>query len=150
MAFTLTCSAFANGELIPKAYTCEGRNISPELHWSEAPANTQSFALIVDDPDAPGGTFTHWILFDVPADRQRLAEGEAAIGVAGKNDFGKAGYGGPCPPRGHGPHRYYFTLYALDVPALRLKSGAGRREVEKAMHGHILAQTQYLGRYERK
>ena len=150
MTFALTITAFAAGGLIPAKFTCEGANISPELRWSEAPINTKSFALIVDDPDAPVGTFTHWVLFDVPADRASLAEGASAIGVAGKNDFGRAGYGGPCPPRGHGPHRYYFTLYALDIASVKLKAGAGRREIETALRGHILAQAAYLGRYERK
>lgn len=150
MTFTLTISAFANGSIIPAKFTCEGANVSPELRWNDAPAGTRSFALILDDPDAPVGTFTHWLLFDIPADRSNLAEGASAIGVVGKNDFGRAGYGGPCPPHGHGPHRYYLTLYALDIASLKLKSGAGRRDVESALRSHILAQTQYLGRYERK
>jgi Raf kinase inhibitor-like YbhB/YbcL family protein len=150
MTFTLTIAAFAEGGLIPAKFTCEGTNVSPELRWNAAPANTRSYALIVDDPDAPVGTFTHWILFDVPAERSSLAEGARAIGVAGKNDFGRAGYGGPCPPRGHGPHRYYFTLYALDIASLKLKAGAGRRDMEAALRGHILAQATYLGHYERK
>jgi len=150
MTFTLTIAAFADGGLIPAKFTCEGANVSPELSWTDAPANTRSYALIVDDPDAPAGTFTHWVLFDVPAERSGLAEGASAIGLAGKNDFGRAGYGGPCPPRGHGPHRYYFTLYALDIASLKLKAGAGRREMETALRGHILAQAKYLGRYERK
>lgn len=150
MALTLTVPTFAAGDMIPKRYTCEGQNVSPALHWSDTPASARGYALIVDDPDAPGGTFTHWVLFDIPGDQSGLAEGEKAIGVAGKNDFGRPGYGGPCPPRGHGPHRYYFTLYALDVAALKLKAGAARREVEAALRGHILAQTQYMGRYERK
>jgi len=150
MTFTLTIAAFADGGLIPAKFTCEGANVSPELRWNDAPANTRSYALIVDDPDAPAGTFTHWVLFDMPAERSSLAEGAGAIGAAGKNDFGRAGYGGPCPPRGHGPHRYYFTLYALDIASLKLKAGAGRREMETALRGHILAQATYLGRYERK
>ncbi len=150
MALTLTVPTFAAGDMIPKRYTCEGQNVSPALHWSDAPASARGYALIVDDPDAPGGTFTHWVLFDIPGDQSGLAEGEKAIGVAGKNDFGRSGYGGPCPPRGHGPHRYYFTLYALDVAALKLKAGAARREVDAALRGHILAQAQYMGRYERK
>ena len=150
MTFALTISVFTDGGLIPARFTCEGANVSPELRWSDMPASTHSFALIVDDPDAPVGTFTHWVLFDIPADRSNLAEGENKIGVAGKNDFGRAGYGGPCPPRGHGPHRYYFTLYALDIASLKLKAGIGRREVETALRGHVLAQAQYLGRYERK
>ncbi len=150
MTFTLTIAAFADGGLIPAKFTCEGANVSPELRWNDAPANTRSYALIVDDPDAPAGTFTHWVLFDIPAERSSLAEGASAIGVAGKNDFGRAGYGGPCPPRGHGPHRYTFKLYALDIASLKLKAGAGRREMETALRGHILAQATYLGRYERK
>ena len=150
MTFTLTIAAFADGGLIPAKFTCEGANVSPELRWNDAPANTRSYALIVDDPDAPAGTFTHWVLFDVLAERSGLVEGASAIGVAGKNDFGRAGYGGPCPPRGHGPHRYTFTLYALDIASLKLKAGAGRREMETALRGHILAQAAYLGRYERK
>ena len=150
MTFTLTITAFADGGLIPAKFTCEGANVSPELRWNDTPANTRSYALIVDDPDAPAGTFTHWVLFDMPAERSSLAEGAGAIGVAGKNDFGRVGYGGPCPPRGHGPHRYYFTLHALDIASLKLKAGAGRREMETALRGHILAQAAYLGRYERK
>ena len=150
MTFTLTVSAFGNGGMIPAKFTCEGANVSPELHWSDAPATAKSFALIVDDPDAPAGTFTHWVLFDIPAERSSLAEGDHTIGVAGKNDFGRVGYGGPCPPRGHGPHRYFFTLYALDMASLKLKAGADRGYVEAALRGHILAQAQYLGRYERK
>ena len=150
MTFTLTISAFTDGGLIPAKFTCEGGNVSPELSWSDVPANTRSFALIMDDPDAPVGTYTHWILFDIPADRSSIGEGESKIGIAGKNDFGRAGYGGPCPPRGHGPHRYFFTLYALDSTSINLKAGADRRHVETALRGHVVAQTQHMGRYERK
>jgi Raf kinase inhibitor-like YbhB/YbcL family protein len=150
MTFTLTVSAFDTGGLIPAKFTCEGANVSPESRWSDAPAGAKSFALIVDDPDAPVGTFTHWLLFDIPADRTNLAEGEKSIGMAGKNDFGHAGYGGPCPPRGHGPHRYFFTLYALDIASLQLRGGAARRDVEAALRGHVLAEAQSMGRYERK
>jgi Raf kinase inhibitor-like YbhB/YbcL family protein len=150
MTFALSISAFTHGGWIPAKFTCEGVNVSPELRWSDAPAGAKSFALIVDDPDAPVGTFTHWVLFDLPADQASLTEGVHASGVAGKNDFGRAGYGGPCPPRGHGPHRYYFTLYALNIASLKLKTGADRRQVETALRGHTLAQAQYLGRYERK
>jgi Raf kinase inhibitor-like YbhB/YbcL family protein len=120
------------------------------LHWSDAPATAKSFALIMDDPDAPVGTFTHWVLFDIPAERSSLAEGEHMIGLAGKNDFGRVGYGGPCPPRGHGPHRYFFALYALDIASLKSKIGVDRRQAESAMRYHILAQAQVMGRYERK
>ncbi len=150
MTFTLTVSAFADGGLIPARFTCEGADISPELHWSESPAGTRSFALIMDDPDAPVGTFTHWVLFDIPAERSSLGEGESKVGLAGKNDFGRVGYGGPCPPLGHGPHRYFFTLYGLAIASLKLKAGANRRQLEAALRGHILAQAQYMGRYERK
>ena len=150
MTFTLSSRAFAAGDAIPKTFTCEGQNVSPELQWSDAPSNTHGFALIVDDPDAPAGVFTHWVLFDIPADYQELAEGTTSIGVAGKNDFGRSGYAGPCPPRGRGPHRYYLTLYALDVASLKLRAGVTRREVEAALRSHILAQAQYMGRYERK
>lgn len=152
VAFTLESPAFDEGATVPKRYTCEGEDISPALRWRDAPAETRSFVLIVDDPDAPGRTFTHWVLFDIPADRTSLPEGvkPGDVGVAGRNDFGKAGYGGPCPPPGHGPHRYFFTLYALDTEALNLKRGASRAEVEQAMRGHVVGQAQLMGRYERK
>ena len=150
MTFALTIAAFADGGMIPAKFTCEGVNISPELRWSDAPSNARSFALIMDDPDAPVGTFTHWVLFDIPAERSSLAEGEGKIGLAGKNDFGHAGYGGPCPPHGHGPHRYIFTLYALDVASLKLNAGPDRRQVAAALRSHSLAQAKYTGRYERK
>lgn len=152
VAFSLASSAFDDGSGIPTRYTCEGEDISPELRWQDAPANTRSFALIMDDPDAPGGTFTHWALFDIPADRTSLPEGVSPVdvGTAGRNSFGKAGYGGPCPPPGHGPHRYFFTLYALDTDSLNLSGGASRSQVEQALQGHIIGQAQLMGRYERK
>ena len=150
MTFILNSPAFKEGETIPTIHTCEGQDRSPELRWSDAPANARSFVLIVDDPDAPGGTFTHWVLFDIPAATRQLAEAETAIGAAGRGDFGRAGYGGPCPPRGGGSHRYFFKVYALDVASLNLKQGAARRDVETAMKGHILAQAQLMGRYERR
>jgi Raf kinase inhibitor-like YbhB/YbcL family protein len=150
MTFTLTSTAFAEGQTIPARYTCDGADVSPLLRWDGAPA-AQSFALIADDPDAPGGTFTHWVLFDIPAAQRELPEGQAtgALGVAGRNDFGKAGYGGPCPPRG-APHRYIFTLSALDVATLNLPANASRSDVEAAMRGHILGQAQLMGRYGRR
>lgn len=152
MALALTSPAFANGANIPAAYTCEGANHSPALAWSDAPPGTRSFVLIVDDPDAPSGTFTHWVLFDVPASTTLLSESAAAgaAGKQGRNDFGKSGYGGPCPPRGHGAHRYYFRLFATDVPSLSLKDGAARGDVERAMKGHVVGQAEWMGRYERK
>ncbi len=146
--FKLSSPAFQDSDLIPKKFTCQGENISPELDWSEAPANTKSFVLIVDDPDAPGGTFTHWVLFDIPADQKQLAEGAGSIGVSGSNGLSQPGYMGPCPP--NGLHRYYFRLYALDVPSLNLKEGASRSEAEAAMKGHIIGAADTLGRYEQQ
>ena len=152
MSFSLTSSAFAEGANIPARFTCEGQDLSPALAWSGHPEGTRSFALIVDDPDAPVGTFTHWVLFDVPPAVTRLDEGQKAgdTGRSGKNDFGRTGYGGPCPPRGRGPHRYYFTLHALDVAKLGVAANASRQAVEAKMQGHVLATAKLMGRYERK
>jgi Raf kinase inhibitor-like YbhB/YbcL family protein len=152
MPFTLTSPAFADGAEIPRRHTCDGDNRSPRLTWREPPTGTRSFALIVDDPDAPSGTFTHWILFDVPGGTTELPDAAPAgtVGRSGRNDFGKTGYGGPCPPKGHGPHRYFFKLSALDVEKLGQKDGAARQAVETAMQGHVLATAQLVGRYERK
>lgn len=149
-AFSLASGAFSEGQAIPAKYTCDGEDRSPPLRWEGAPA-AQSFALIVDDPDAPGGTFTHWVLFDIPAGQRELPEGltAGALGVSGQTGFGKSGYGGPCPPPG-APHRYIFTLSALDVPTLNLPANAARSKVEAAMRGHILGQAQLMGRYGRK
>ncbi|NTU63570.1 MAG: YbhB/YbcL family Raf kinase inhibitor-like protein [Chloroflexi bacterium] len=146
--FKLSSPAFADSGSIPQKFTCQGDNVSPELNWSEAPANTGSFALIMDDPDAPGGTFTHWVLFDVPADQNQLAENASPIGMGGNNGTNQTGYMGSCPPSGS--HRYYFRLYALDVPSLNLKEGASRREVETAMKGHIIGVAETMGRYEQQ
>lgn len=146
---TLTSKSFTEGERIPAPHSCEGEDRSPALKWSKAPSDTRSFALILDDPDAPGGTFTHWVLFDIPASAQRLEEGQKGVGVAGRNDFQHSAYGGPCPPPGHGDHRYFFTLRALDVESLNLSGGASRDEVERAMDGHVLAETRLMGRYSR-
>ncbi len=149
MALKLIISAFPEGAQIPQKYTCEGQNTSPAIEWSGAPENAKSFALIVDDPDAPSGTFTHWLLFDIPAATHSLAEGDRS-GASGTNDFGKRGYGGPCPPKGHGPHRYFFKLFALDVPKLEIHAGAKRAEVDRALKGHAIEEAQYTGRFERK
>jgi Raf kinase inhibitor-like YbhB/YbcL family protein len=152
--FKLSSPAFADSGSIPSKFTCQGDNVSPELNWSEAPAGTKSYALIVDDPDAPGGTFTHWVLFDIPADQQQLAEGVgpnntgSPIGVGGNNGINQTGYMGPCPPSGN--HRYDFRLYALDVPSLNLKEGASRGEVETAMKEHIVGVAETMGRYEKQ
>lgn len=144
--FKLSSPAFEDSGLIPQKYTCQGDNVSPELNWSEAPANTKSFALIMDDPDAPHGTFTHWMLHDIPATTSEL---QAHAGTALRNSFGRAAYGGPCPPPGHGPHRYVFTLYAIDVPALGVR-GKTRASLEQAVRAHTLGTARLIGRYERK
>jgi len=153
MAFTLTSSDFQNGGDIPQKFTCKGADVSPELSWTNPPAGTRSFTLIADDPDAPAGTWTHWVLFDLPAQTITLPEGVAKVdevpdgGRQGRNDFRKIGYGGPCPPPGK-PHRYFFKLYALDK-ALNLKPGASKQEVEQAMQGHVLGQAGLVGRFRR-
>lgn len=153
-AMKITCAAFTEGQIIPQKYTCEGQDISPPLKWTDAPSNTKSFALIADDPDAPNGTWVHWVLYDLPAAATELDEnvtkakqlpGGAKQGI---NDFGRTGYGGPCPPPGK-PHRYYFKLYALDK-MLDLKPGATKNDVFKVMQGHILAEGQLMGTYQRK
>jgi Raf kinase inhibitor-like YbhB/YbcL family protein len=152
MAFRLT-TAFENNGFIPEKFTCDGADISPELTWTEPPSGTKALALIMDDPDAPRGTFVHWVLHDLPSDTRSLAEGLAkdrqlANGARhGRNDFGRIDCGGPCPPKG-APHRYAFKLYALDAK-VNLKAGASRTGLERAMEGHIMAQTEISGRYGR-
>jgi Raf kinase inhibitor-like YbhB/YbcL family protein len=151
VAFTLTSSSFAEGEAIPVEHTCDGANKSPELRWNDAPP-AQSFVLIADDPDAPGGTFTHWVVFDIPGTQRELPEALSnvgALGTPGTNDFLRTGYGGPCPPRGGGAHRYVFTLSALDIPTLLLPPDASRRAVDAMMRGHIVGQAKLIGHYER-
>jgi hypothetical protein len=150
MTFKLSSPAFAMYDLIPKDFTCDGANRSPQLTWTGAPANAKSFALIVDDPDAPNGTFTHWVLFDIPATLKQLDEGLSTIGLGGANSFGQSNYQGPCPPVGHSAHHYYFTLYALDVASLNLKAGAVRHQVEAAIESHNVGRTHLIGQYERK
>jgi len=153
-AMRVTSTAFSQDGTIPKQYTGEGKDLSPPLAWSGAPANVQSFALICDDPDAPRkDPWVHWVLVNVPGDVKELAEGasrsaELPAGAReGKNDFGKIGYGGPMPPPGK-PHRYYFKLYALDT-MLDLKEGSTKQQVESAIAGHILAEGQLIGKYAR-
>ena len=147
--FTLTSTSFEDGGMIPEHSTCDGTNQSPALQWGGAPLNTQSFVLIVDDPDAPSGTFTHWLLFDIPKAVQALDAGQPLVGVAGINDFQQPGSSGPCPPESDPAHSYRFTLYALDAPTLGLGQRATRREVEGAMQGHVIARAQLMGRYQR-
>jgi len=151
--FQISTTAFSSAGTIPKKYTCDGPDVSPPLNWTEAPAATKSFALIADDPDAPVGTWVHWVVFNVPAIARQLSEGvkkeeQLADGTRqGRNDFRKIGYGGPCPPPGP-PHRYYFKLYALDT-MLNRKAGAAKQDVERAMQGHVVGETQLTGRYGR-
>ena len=153
MSFELKTTAFKAGDFIPAKFTGDGPDVSPELSWSDPPAGTQSFSLIMDDPDAPVGTWVHWVLYDLPATARSLAENvpkqeELPSGARqGRNDFRKIGYGGPAPPPG-AAHRYFFKLYALDTKAA-LKAGATKAELEKAMKGHILAQVELMGRYKR-
>lgn len=147
MAFTLRSSAFEDGETIPRQFTCDGRDLAPPLAWSDVPEGTRSFALVMDDPDAPHGTFTHWLLYDIPATTTALLE--HAGGKALRNSFGRAEYGGPCPPPGHGPHRYIFTLYALDVPALAMRGGT-RAALDRSLQAHTVATARLMGRYERE
>jgi Raf kinase inhibitor-like YbhB/YbcL family protein len=145
MAFTVTSPAFSDGQPVPREFTCDGKDVPPAISVSDPPQGTQSFAVIMDDPDAPKGTFTHWLAYDVPADGSAL---RATAGKTLKNDFGRKGYGGPCPPPSHGPHRYYFTVYAVDVPALDV-SGGSRGHLEAALEAHTLATARFMGRYER-
>ena len=149
----LESSAFSAEGLIPKQHTCDGQDLSPPLSWSETPPSAQSLVLICDDPDAPIGTWDHWILFNIPSTVRSLPEGIPAeaevvgIGRHGLNSWKRLGYGGPCPPQGS-THRYYFRLYALDT-MLDLEAGASKKEVERAMEGHVLAFGQLMGRYGR-
>jgi Raf kinase inhibitor-like YbhB/YbcL family protein len=152
-SFRVTSDAFAEGAAIPKDHTCDGADRSPALQWEGAPEGTKAFALIVEDPDAPGGTFTHWVLYNIPGAAKGLAEGiptTATLGDGsrqGKNDFKRPGYGGPCPPKGT-KHRYEFRLYALPE-LLEVEAGATGSEVEKAIKDKKLAKTKLTGRYGR-
>lgn len=153
MTFNLRSTAFASGELIPRKYTCDGEDISPQLEWDDLTDNVQSFALICDDPDAPVGTWIHWVLYNMPAETRVLPEAipaDADLADSsrhGKNSWGRLGYGGPCPPSG--THRYFFRLYALDR-LLDLAAGASQKQLLQAMEGHILAQAELVGRYTRQ
>ena len=158
MTFAMTSLAFKNNERIPKQHTGEGADLSPVLEWAEPPAGTKAFALICDDPDAPVGTWDHWVIWNIPVALRKLPEGIArtekpadpAGAVQGKNSWPKdnIGYRGPMPPPGHGTHHYNFVLYALDAP-LELKAGANKKELLAAMKGHILGQAKLTGTYSR-
>ncbi len=152
MDIKVTSASFEEGGMIPSKYTCDGEDISPSLSWSGVPEGTKSIALVSDDPDAPMGTWVHWVAFNLPPETGELAEGIPhgetleIGGKQGKTDFGKVGYGGPCPPSG--THRYYFKIYALDT-MIDLDAGITKAELLEAMEGHILAQGQLMGRYKR-
>ena len=143
----ITSSAFHEGGSIPSKFTCDGSDTSPPVQISDVPAEAKSLVLIADDPDAPGGLFTHWLVWNIPAQTNSIAEGSALKGVHGTNDFGKSGYRGPCPPPG--THRYSFKIFALDRE-LDLRSGAKRSQLDAAMKGHVVAQGELVGRYARK
>ena len=153
MTFAISSPSLSNGGKIPTKFTCDGSDVSPALSWTTPPPGTQSFTLIADDPDAPVGSGTHWVLFDLPTHASALPDGVSKVdevsggGRQGRNDFRKIGYGGPCPPPGK-PHRYFFKLYALDR-MLNLKPGASKRDVEQAMQGHILGEAKLMGTYQR-
>jgi Raf kinase inhibitor-like YbhB/YbcL family protein len=148
----ITSTAFNEGETIPRKYTCDGQDISPPLSWSGAPSGTKTFALIADDPDAPGGTWVHWVMYNIPAGTTALQEGVPASktlsdgSVQGINDFKKIGYGGPCPPGG--THRYFFKLYALSG-SVDIGGGATKDQLLPAMEGKILGETRLMGTYSR-
>jgi Raf kinase inhibitor-like YbhB/YbcL family protein len=153
MSFQLASAAFSANEMIPKKFTCDGPDVSPQLSWNGAPAAAKTFALIMDDPDAPAGTWVHWVLYNLPANIKELPEGvekEEKLSngaLQGRNDFRKTGYGGPCPPAGK-PHRYFFKLYALDNN-LDLKAGASKADLEQAIRNHTLGQAELVGRFGR-
>ena len=145
-------SGFDDGAMIPQKYTCDDIDISPPLKWSKVPDGTKTFAIICDDPDAPMGTWVHWVIYNLPANINELSEDVPPLEILpngakqGRNDFGKIGYGGPCPPGG--THRYYFKIYALSEE-LKVEAGITKSELLKAMEGHILSEGQLMGRYKR-
>ena len=143
----ITSSAFQEGGNIPSKFTCDGGDSSPPLQIAEIPSGAKSLVLVVDDPDAPSGLFTHWIVWNISHQTNAIAEGSAPKGVQGTSDFGKSGYGGPCPPSG--THRYYFKIFALDRE-LNLPSGTKRNQLDAAIKGHVVAQGELMGRYSRK
>jgi len=152
-ALEIKSSAFSDGENIPAKYTCSSTDVSPQLEWSDVPKGTKSFVLICDDPDAPSGDWVHWVIYNIPADQTSLEENVSKLSrladdiFQGKNDFGNAGYGGPCPPPGR-PHRYFFKIYALDT-VLSLKERIEKKDLLEAMEGHILAEAKIMGLYKR-
>jgi Raf kinase inhibitor-like YbhB/YbcL family protein len=146
--FELTSSAFDEGQPIPGKHSCDGEDRSPPLSWTSIPDGTQSVALVVHDPDAPSGDFVHWLAWNIDPQSAGIDEGVPAP-LEGTNGFGRTGYAGPCPPPGHGPHRYFFELYAVDTDLDLLQPGAAREQLEKELEGHVLAETRLMGTYER-
>lgn len=150
MAIEVSSSAFEPGVAIPRKHTGEGQDVSPTLTWTGVPDETKEIALICDDPDAPTpAPWVHWVVYKIPADRTGLPEGDTQGALEGKNDFGGTGYGGPMPPRGHGVHRYHFKVYALDTE-LEVAAGLTKERLLEAMEGHVLAEGELIGTYERK
>ena len=151
MSFKLLVEGFPENSNIPDRFTCEGEDLSPALRWSGEPSLTRSFAVMMDDPDAAGGVFSHWLIWDIPPHVHGLPEGNdhEPMGRSGINDFKRHGYNGPAPPKGRGPHRYFFRLFALDAAKLDLPKGARRPAVEQALKKHAIAETAYTGRYQR-
>jgi hypothetical protein len=150
MTFEIRSTAFAPGEVIPRRHSREGDDLSPHLYWKDEPAGTRSFALVCDDPDAPRAEpWVHWVVWGIPPGVHELDEGDAGAATEGANDFGDRGWGGPLPPKGHGPHRYQFHLYALDA-APSLDAGATKAQLLAAVRGHVLAEAAMVGTYERR
>jgi Raf kinase inhibitor-like YbhB/YbcL family protein len=147
MSLKVSSPAFANDGSIPRKYTCDGQNVAPPLEWSGVPQNANSLAVICEDPDAPSGTFTHWVLYDIPASTQKLPE-HPTTGTSGVNSFGKTGFGGPCPPKQDHAHHYHFHVYALDIESIGA-AGLSKEDALKKMSGHILAEGHLVGTYKR-
>jgi Raf kinase inhibitor-like YbhB/YbcL family protein len=154
MEIKLYSSAFKDGDFIPSKFSCEGTNVSPQLSWNDAPKDVKSFAIVVDDPDAPGGDFVHWVIYNIPGNLSELPEDVPHSGnipggiIYGANGFGRIGYGGPCPPAGK-PHRYIFKIYALDTVLHHLESGATMKQLLNAINNHIIAEGRLTGKYQR-
>ncbi len=150
----LTSTAFGHGKRIPERFTCDGDDRSPPLEWTDAPAQTRSFVLLCDDPDAPAGTFHHWAAYDIPPECTELSEGVSASGEVpfkqGVNDFRRSGYGGPCPPRGHGDHRYHLRLLALSVNRLDVGKSPSCLEIELEARRHLIDEAVLVGLYQRQ
>lgn len=148
MTLLVASEAFAEGEHLATKHTCDGSNVSPPLRWNQVPDGTQSLAVVCEDPDAPGGMFTHWVLYDLPADTRRLPEASSGGGKEGINSFNRPGYSGPCPPP-NGSHRYVFRVFALDLASIG-PPGLSREKALAAFEGHVLGEGTLMGRYQRR